>query len=326
MYHDSMSMSAPPDELGDLFDRPGLSLERLRSLVRVHDAGGIAAATDSPSEQSQLSRQLGELAQYLGSPVTRRQGRNVRLTEEGAELARLAREFLRSVAGLRQRAAPDAPLGLTVAAGDSVLSALVVPAIARLLSALPRLEPTLMAVPAENPYDLLVSARAHAVIARERPRRREHEAQAIGEWDCRLYALRALVPRGASAREVLRAVPLALQVSEVGFERKVLNAAAAHGLALRPALRCETFAQARAAVGVGYLAVLPVLLGASLGRDVVEIPTAGGEIGAHAATLWLAHDKRLPAQLPRTYEALVALASHMTRVAAEAGPTSGGGR
>ncbi|MCC6217469.1 MAG: LysR family transcriptional regulator [Polyangiaceae bacterium] len=321
-----MIMSSTPDDLGELFDRPGLSLERLRSLVRVYDAGGIAAATDSPSEQSQLSRQLGELAQYLGLPVTRRQGRNVRLTEEGAELARLAREFLRSVAGLRHRASPDAPLGLTVAAGDSVLSGLVVPAIARVLAALPRLVPTLEAVPAENPYELLVSARAHAVIARERPRRREHEAQAIGEWDCRLYAPRALVPRGASAREVLRAVPLALQVSEVGFERKVLHAAAAHGLALRPALRCETFAQARAAVAVGYAAVLPVLLGATLGRDAVEVPTEGGEIGAHVATLWLAHDKRLPAQLPRTHQALVALASQMRHLTAEAARAGGARR
>jgi DNA-binding transcriptional LysR family regulator len=187
-----MNRSHAPDELADLFDRPGLSLERLRSLVRVADAGGIAAATDSPSEQSQISRQLGDLEEYLGgAELTRRRGRTLELTDDGRELAARAREFLRNVAGLRQKAAPDAPVLLALGGGDSVLAALAIPAVAAVARRTPRLEVSLTSLPAERPVAAIESGRLHAVVAREEPRARALEATAVGPWDVRLYAPRS---------------------------------------------------------------------------------------------------------------------------------------
>ncbi len=59
-----------------LFAKRGLSLDRLRVLCEVADAGGIArAARNDPTRQSQFSRQLKELEDFFEVELTRRQAR-----------------------------------------------------------------------------------------------------------------------------------------------------------------------------------------------------------------------------------------------------------
>ena len=58
----------------NLFSEHGLSLERLRTLQLVSEAGSIAAAArGDTTRQSQYSRQLKELEQFFGTTLTRRQ-------------------------------------------------------------------------------------------------------------------------------------------------------------------------------------------------------------------------------------------------------------
>src|SRR5262245_23469409 len=78
-----------------LFTESGLSLERLRALVEVGAAGSIVqAAVDDVVKQSQYSRQIKELEDFFGVKLVERQGRGVRLTGNGKELARISRFFL----------------------------------------------------------------------------------------------------------------------------------------------------------------------------------------------------------------------------------------
>lgn len=78
-----------------LFSSNGLSLDRLRSLLEVRAAGGIArAAMGDAVRQSQYSRQIKELEDFFGVTLLERHGRGVRLTPNGLELARIARFFL----------------------------------------------------------------------------------------------------------------------------------------------------------------------------------------------------------------------------------------
>ncbi|MDI1344150.1 MAG: LysR family transcriptional regulator, partial [Pseudolabrys sp.] len=78
-----------------LFAERGLSLERLKVLIEVHDAGSIArAAPGDPVRHSQYSRQLRELSQFFGREVAERRGKLVKLTSEGTRLAEMARQFL----------------------------------------------------------------------------------------------------------------------------------------------------------------------------------------------------------------------------------------
>ena len=108
----------------------GLSLDRLRALLAVADAGGIArAAPGDATRQSQLSRQLGELERALGVRLTARDGRARVLTAAGRELASAARDLVRRLEDVRAHGA-NAELQLTLGAGDGVLSWWVVPAVA----------------------------------------------------------------------------------------------------------------------------------------------------------------------------------------------------
>src|SRR5262249_9061079 len=78
-----------------LFAESGLSLERLRALVEVGAAGSIAqAAAGDPVRQSQYSRQIKELEDFFRTPLLERQGKGMRFTASGRELARISRFFL----------------------------------------------------------------------------------------------------------------------------------------------------------------------------------------------------------------------------------------
>src|SRR3954470_2808236 len=110
-----------------LFSERGLSLDRLKVLIEVRDAGSIAqAAPGDPVRQSQYSRQLRELAEFFGCEVARRQGKLLKLTAQGAQLAELARGQLRSLQDFRTECRAE-NFEYTIAAGDSLLQWLVIP-------------------------------------------------------------------------------------------------------------------------------------------------------------------------------------------------------
>jgi DNA-binding transcriptional LysR family regulator len=78
-----------------LFAESGLSLDRLRALLKVGAAGSIVkAASDDPVRQSQFSRQIKELEDFFQIKLIERQGKGTRLTSQGKELARISRFFL----------------------------------------------------------------------------------------------------------------------------------------------------------------------------------------------------------------------------------------
>src|SRR5580692_457120 len=120
-----------------LFDDTGLSLDRLRALLEVRDAGSIAeAAPGDPIRQSQYSRQLRELSEFFGAKLGRRQGKLLKLTDEGARLAELVREHLRSLQDFRSECRADSS-DYAIAAGDSLLQWLVIPRLGGLLHGRP---------------------------------------------------------------------------------------------------------------------------------------------------------------------------------------------
>ena len=117
-----------------LFDDNGLSLDRLRALLEVRDAGSIAeAAPGDPIRQSQYSRQLRELSEFFGVKLGRRPGKaSPKLSDEGMRLAELAREHLRSLQDFRSECRADSS-DYAVAAGDSLLQWLVLPRLGALI-------------------------------------------------------------------------------------------------------------------------------------------------------------------------------------------------
>ena len=110
-----------------LFAERGLSLDRLRALVEVHNAGSIAqAAPGDLIRQSQYSRQLREISEFFGCEVARRQGKLLKLSARGARLAELARGQLRALEDFRSECREESA-DFTIAAGDSLLHWFVIP-------------------------------------------------------------------------------------------------------------------------------------------------------------------------------------------------------
>jgi DNA-binding transcriptional LysR family regulator len=93
-----------------LFSERGLSLDRLRVLVEINDAGSIAqAAPGDLVRQSQYSRQLRELSEFFGCEVAQRRGKLLKLTTQGSRLAELARTQLRSLQDFKAECASEQP-------------------------------------------------------------------------------------------------------------------------------------------------------------------------------------------------------------------------
>ena len=116
--------------------RKGLSLERLRSFLRVAEAGGFArAAPAEPVTQSQLNRQVRELEDALGCALFERRGRHVELTVSGERLAAVVRDLL---SGLSEVSTGESRrTTVSLGAGDSVVQWVLLPAVAALRAKFP---------------------------------------------------------------------------------------------------------------------------------------------------------------------------------------------
>jgi len=72
-----------------------LDLDLLRSFVSVVDSGGFTRAGERVHRtQSTVSQQIRRLEEAVGRPLFHREGRAVRLTEDGERLIGYARRLL----------------------------------------------------------------------------------------------------------------------------------------------------------------------------------------------------------------------------------------
>ncbi|MEY4483455.1 MAG: hypothetical protein RL693_907 [Verrucomicrobiota bacterium] len=104
-----------------LFSTAGLSLERLRSFLRVAEAGSITKAADGdPIKQSQFSRQIRELETFFGTELTRRKGKSIELSPNGERLASLIRQEFQALEDFHQQVNAESR-SFTLGAGGSIL-------------------------------------------------------------------------------------------------------------------------------------------------------------------------------------------------------------
>ncbi len=95
-------------------DRPDVSLERMRTFVRVVERGNLSAvARELGVGQSTVTRHLNELEAAVGAPLLSRSTRRVSLTEEGSGYYAHCVQILRLVeqAGDEARSTRGAPAG-----------------------------------------------------------------------------------------------------------------------------------------------------------------------------------------------------------------------
>ena len=250
-----------------LFSERGLSLDRLKVLIEVRDAGSIAqAAPGDPVRQSQFSRQLRELSEFFGCEVARRRGKILKLTAPGERLAELAREHLRSLDDFRS-ACRDESVAFTIGAGDSLIQWLVIPRLGRVMQALPGTRFATANLRTNEIVQQLTDGRIDFGLIRR-------DAVPLGLKAVPLGTVTyvALVPAGLmparrkfTLREVLGECPLATQTTDGQFTAGLREIAQSLGLPLTTALACQSFPQILAAVRSGqFAAVVPAFAAAEL--------------------------------------------------------------
>jgi len=302
-----------------LFAERGLSFDRLRVLIEVHDAGSIAqAAPGDPIRQSQYSRQLREIAEFFGCEVATRRGKILKLTPQGVRLAELTRAHLRSLEDFRAECRAET-VDYTIAAGDSLIQWLVVPRLGALLETAPgvRLATSnlrtndVVQQPGEGRVDFGV-IRKDALVA------------GLKSTDLGTLTYCVVVPKRLAGRakltlkDVLVKIPLAAQKADGQFTQRLREIARTCGVELQPALACESFPQALAAVRSGrFGAVVPMIASADLQAGTfVEI--APVELQALRRDLVLAWNPRSI----RVRPAAAKLAERLGKVLRLSGPLS----
>jgi DNA-binding transcriptional LysR family regulator len=261
-----------------LFSERGLSLERLRVLVEVHDAGSIAqAAPGDPIRQSQYSRQLRELAEFFGCEVAQRKGKLLKLTPEGTRLAELARAQMRALEDFRADCAAEA-IDYTLAAGDSVIHWLVIPRLGSLLGSSPGLNFATTNLRTNDIVQQLADGRVDFGIIRRDALQTGLKSASLGIWHYTLVVPTALAGKRTklTAADVLGSLPLAAQTTDGQFSQRLRALAHSLGVEARPALACQSFPQTLAAVRTGgFAAVLPALATVDLPpKSFVEVSGA----------------------------------------------------
>lgn len=243
-----------------LFSERGLSLDRLKVLIEVRDAGSIAqAAPGDPVRQSQYSRQLRELAEFFGCEVTQRRGKILKLTPQGERLAELAREHLRSLDDFRAECRQQS-VAFTIGAGDSLIQWLVIPQLGRITGEFPGLHFATLNLRTNEIVQQLTEGRIDFGIIRKNAMAPGLKAVSLG-----VVSYAALVPESLvrakkkpTLRQAFAELPLATQTTDGQFATGLRAIAQDCDVALAPALACQSFPQTMAALRSGrFWAIVP---------------------------------------------------------------------
>jgi DNA-binding transcriptional LysR family regulator len=245
-----------------LFSRRGLSLERLKALIEVHDAGSIArTAPGNAVRHSQYSRQLRELSEFFGCEVTHRRGKLLKLTVEGMRLAELVRPLLRDLEDFYLECKDENTI-FKIAAGDSLIHWLVIPRLGTLLECLPSVRFATVSLRTNDIVQQISDGRMDFGLIRKNAVQPGMKSAPLG-----LLSYVAVVPAALTLRkkapsfsEVFNRFPLAMQTTDGQFSKDLREIAMVQNDDFRPGLGCQSFPQTLAAVKSGrFAAVIPEL-------------------------------------------------------------------
>lgn len=300
----------------ELFSRGGLSLERLRTLVEIVDAGSIArAAKGDPVRQSLYSRQLKELETFVGMKLSARHGRGLTLNPEGLLLASLGRQSLKSLDDYLQRLKKNTAT-YAIAGGEFYLQTLLIPALGQVKAKLKQETAMEIDFVCHNKRNRdILDGLAHAsfdfgLLTHVDGMPASLNAMPLFSFEYRLYVPRQLCKASDSsvAEERLLALPIAAQEHESTYTKNI-GALCKAGETFKPSLICTSVTQLISAVKSGaYAAVLPSFTKPQFpDKHFLEMPFSKAK--ALHQTLYLAWNpsqESIRAEMPRMREVLCA--------------------
>jgi LysR family transcriptional regulator, nitrogen assimilation regulatory protein len=259
----------------DLFKIGGLSHERLNTLLKLSEAGSlIKAANDDFGRQSRLSHHLRELSEYFGIELTEKAGRSVKLTAAGQSLVQITREHFLALQSFRNQAAAAIPT-IRIAAGDSLLQWLLVPAIGRVRRPNNPIRFQLTGLRTNDIVEYLTERRIDFGLLRANALEKPLKHVVISEQHYAIFVPQRLVPtRGMlTMRVALLDCPHAAIGGDGQLLEQLRELAGKLGGVFIPELVCDSIGQCVAAVETGvFAAVLPVQVRpSSSGKDYVVV-------------------------------------------------------
>lgn len=250
--------ASPAASLASLLKRSGLTLERLRVLLAVSEAGSlIAAAGGDDTRASQYCHQLRALESFFEFKLTRRQGKVITLNAAGEALARNTREFLGSLDDFT-RAGRSEQSCYRIGAGEALLQWIVVPGLARLAQSAPR--PVFHLANLQN-HQIALALDEMTLdfgLLRANSVRPPLCSQRVGIVEY-VFCLPPTLARPGPPPDwlqIARTLPLAVHLENTYAQRELDNALANHGIRPLIGLHCDTFPTAMAALRTGAYATL----------------------------------------------------------------------
>jgi len=197
------------NEFERLFDVSGLSLDRLRTFLRVVDAGNLTkAAQGDVTKQSQFSRQIKELESFFGVALTRRVGRRIEITDEGHRLALVIRRHFRELDDFRETMAGRS-VSVRFGSQASIIDWLLVPRLGDIRNALGH---AMLELEQHRTLDVVrgvADGRLDFGIVREDALPAETKRWRLGSVGYAMFAANALWKGCATVQDLIRKAPLA---------------------------------------------------------------------------------------------------------------------
>lgn len=242
-----------------LFQRSGLSFERLKTFCEVVNAQGIShAAPGDPNRQSQFSRQVKELEAFFGTQLINRRRGEFELTAAGAELHSIAESHFRALDNLLRRESGKA-VSVRIAGGESVLHGALLPLLPQLTARLPNVCFELHNCRTEEALARLKDGRVDFGLLMDLVNEGVLETQMIGTVRLGVY-----IPDGVklgaakfSAWKLIQAFPITA-LAESRSVGRLRAAAEERGIEIKTAFLGSSYAQVvDAAKSMGCLAIVP---------------------------------------------------------------------
>lgn len=301
-----------------LLQKRGLSLERLQSFCRIAEAGSLTRAAEGDAGRvSQLSKHMGELEEFFGVDLIRRNSRGVQLTDAGRELLHIARQEFRALEDFQSKCASE-PVTIHLTAGNSVIHWVLAPRLAEISAQLPGACFELRAL---RTFERIPAVRDHesdfAIVRREMitPPLKGAPLFAMKHR----FVLHRELLKGAGTTDVatlLEKLPLALPPSG-DFRVALDQCVARHRVRLNVVLSVTAFSVAARAVHTRrFAAVLPHVAAAEFNEKdfaILPIPL----LGSYCQRLSLCWNPRIARMSPAAARAKLVLQEMLGRASAD---------
>ena len=276
-----------------LFEKSGISLERLRTLCLIEHHGGITRAAgvfgkeNVTTKQSQFSRQVKELESFFGVDLLDRDVQPHRLTSEGKALAAIARESLSQLSDFTL-ACDNRPIRITLGAGESLIQWLLMPVLQRFRDEFPSTSVGFLNRTTSETIEGLLQGDIDLGIVRETALTKQLKHKQVGEFGYRLFVPKKM--RRKFGEKVtfnqLEGVRMALLEGSGEFRSFVDRLARDAKVKLSVELECSSSTQVAYAVGsLNYAGILPEFAGGIL-KNVTSHRLEGFDLRRKLAVAW----------------------------------------